>query len=140
MNQQSTPALNEQLPHPHVHHPGSRLTIKRGPITRTNEQLLDWLSDHVLASILMFDLALILPLIVIPMSDSIKITLGVISGSWIQWWALPALQRSQGKAEASRRAKADVDHVALTHIANTTDVILKRLEALEARADVRVQT
>ena len=98
---------------------------------RANGAVLDWLSDHVLASIVMFDLALILPLIVLPMSDSVKITLGVVSGTWIQWWALPAIQRAQNKAEAQRIAKADVDHVALTHIALTVDKIYKRLEQLE---------
>lgn len=80
---------------------------------------------------LMFDIALIVPLIAIPMSDSVKITLGVISGSWIQWWALPALQRSQVKADVKREAKADADHVALTHIANTVDAILAKLNSPE---------
>ena len=99
-------------------------------IVGRNDRVLDWLADHVLASMLMFDIALIVPLIAIPMSDSVKITLGVVSGSWIQWWALPALQRSQVKADRKREAKADADHEALTHIANTVDEILKRLGPL----------
>jgi predicted MFS family arabinose efflux permease len=93
-----------------------------------NDRILDWLSEHVLASILMFDIALIVPLLAIPMNESIKITLGVVSSSWIQWWALPALQRSQVKADRKREAKADADHEALTHIAQTVDAILARLE------------
>lgn len=98
-----------------------------------NDRVLDWLSEHVLASMLMFDVALIIPLVTIPMADSVKITLGVISGSWIQWWALPALQRSQVKADVKREAKADADHAAMTHIANTVDAILARLEAQEGQ-------
>lgn len=120
--------------HPSVVSPGQLLgEDKRHAIIRYNERLLDWLADHVLASILMFDAALILPLIVIPMNDSIKITLGVISGSWIQWWALPALQRSQVKADRARARKAEADHRALTHIATTVDKILAKLEFEERR-------
>ena len=116
-------------PHRHVTHPWTRLKPVSQGITGFNDRLLDWLAEHVLASILMFDIALIVPLLVIQMPDNIKITLGVISGSWIQWWALPALQRSSVKADQKREAKADSDHAALTHIANTVDAILARVEA-----------
>lgn len=118
-----------QSAHARVKHPLHSLPEKTNVLARHNDRILDWLADHVLASMLMFDIALIVPLIAIPMSDSVKITLGVISGSWIQWWALPALQRSQVKADIKRQAKADADHEALTHIANTVDAILARLDA-----------
>lgn len=120
--------------HPKVHHPasGDLLDDVRPAFVRWNDRLLAWLADHVLASILMFDIALILPLIAIPMSNSVKITLGVLSGSWIQWWALPALQRSQVRADRVRQAKIEADHQALTHIAITVDAILARLDALDA--------
>ncbi|MBI5706620.1 MAG: hypothetical protein HZC36_06485 [Armatimonadetes bacterium] len=125
--------------HPKVHHPIRRLRQTRREfhegqpwIVRKNDQVLDWLSDHVLASMVMFDIALIVPLLVIPMSTDVKVTLGVISGSWIQWWALPALQRSQMKADRKREAKADADHEALTHIATKVDEILKKLETSTA--------
>lgn len=108
--------------------------VGRHPLVELNDKVLSWLADHVLASILMFDIALILPLLAIPMSDSFKITLGVISGSWIQWWALPALQRSQVRADRLRQAKVDADHEALTHIATTVDTILARLDAMEKPA------
>lgn len=118
-----------QRAHARVKHPLQSLPEKKNALARHNDRVLDWLADHVLASMLMFDIALIVPLIAIPMSDSVKITLGVISGSWIQWWALPALQRSQVKADIKRGSKADADHEALTHIANTVDAILARLDA-----------
>lgn len=118
-----------QRAHARVKHPLQSLPEKKSALARHNDRVLDWLADHVLASMLMFDIALIVPLIAIPMSDSVKITLGVISGSWIQWWALPALQRSQVKADIKRESKADADHEALTHIANTVDAILARLDA-----------
>ena len=99
------------ISHRHVTHPSSRIRKRRRhKLAELNDRLLDWLSSHILASMLMFDIALIVPLLVIPMADSIKITLGVVSGSWIQWWALPALQRSQVKADVKREAKADSDH------------------------------
>jgi len=43
---------------------------------------------------------LIVPLLTLEAPDAVKITLGVISGRWIQWRALPALQRSQNKTQA----------------------------------------
>lgn len=122
-------------PHRHVRHPREIQAraeepwrSKRPRVIDMNDKMLDWLSEHVLASILMFDIALIVPLLVIPMGEAVKITLGVVSSSWIQWWALPALQRSQVKADRKREAKADADHEALTHIALTVDAILARLE------------
>jgi hypothetical protein len=125
-----TDRLKALIPHYRVAHMTSRLpSYDRPRLLALNDRMLDWLSTHVLASMLMFDVALIVPLVVIPMADSVKITLGVVSGSWIQWWALPALQRSQNKAELQRLAKADADHDALTHIANTVDAILAKLEA-----------
>ena len=121
--------LRELLVHPRVPHPSQRLLHEEKHwLLDLNDKVLDWLSSHVLASMLMFDIALIVPLIALPLNDSVKITLGVISGSWIQWWALPALQRSQVKADQKREAKADADHEALTHLANTVDEILRRME------------
>jgi hypothetical protein len=108
--------------HPAVEHPRDRTPVKSlSSIGAWNDRMLTWLATHVLASMVMFDLALVLPLLTLPAPDSIKITLGVVSGSWIQWWALPALQRMQIKADTDRTAKADVDHVAMTHIATTGD-------------------
>jgi hypothetical protein len=104
--------------HPEVPHP-QKLTKALSLHDRT----LSWLSAHILASRVMFDAALVLPLLVLPMSTGAKVTLGVISGSWIQWWALPALQRSQMEADQKRDAKANADHQALTHIAHIVDAI-----------------
>ena len=118
------------IPHPHVIHPKDlRIQPTRHWIIGRNDWVLEWLSEHVLASMLMFDIALIVPLVVLPMPDSIKITLGVISGSWIQWWALPALQRSQVKADKARQVKEDADCAALTHIAHQVDKIYAKLES-----------
>lgn len=111
--------------HPHVPHPRDLAEAKQD----WNGRLLSWLAAHVLASKVMFDAALVLPLIALPMSTSVKVTLGVVSGSWIQWWALPALQRSQMQADLKRDAKADADHQALSHIAVTVDEIKAALGA-----------
>lgn len=114
-------------PHAHVRHPKEILenvkstTKRENKLLYYNDLVLGWITDHVLASVLLFDVALTVPLLVIPAPDSIKITLGVISGSWIQWWALPALQRSQNKTQAQNDAKAEVDHETLTYLATLQD-------------------
>lgn len=113
--------------HPAVKHPGHEIQRQqidhavRHPLRALNQQVADFLAEHVLASLAMFDLALLLPLLTLPMSNTIKITLGVISGSWIQWWALPALQRSSNKLGEKQEAQMDAQHEALTHIATRVD-------------------
>jgi len=82
-------------------------------------------------------IAFILPLIVAtyvilsPSADSTKLLvtlLALFAQSWIQWWALPALQRSQVQADMKRDAKADADHHALTHIANQVDKLVEKVK------------
>lgn len=121
------------MSHAHVVHPQRLIDSAkrdRAALVKLNDRLLDWLASHVLASMAMFDIALIVPLLVLSMPDSVKITLGVFSGSWIQWWALPALQRSSNKVALQNDAKADADHIALTYLVTIQDEqleILKRL-------------
>ena len=120
--------------HIHVRHPKELLRERRQAKKRDNKVLyyndvmLEWVTNHVLGSVILFDVALIVPLVVIPAPESIKITLGVISGSWIQWWALPALQRSQNKTQAQNDAKAEVDHETLTYLATTQDQQLEEIK------------
>jgi len=117
------------MTHPEVQHPRELLAEirrERNRIVRANDKLLSWLAHHVLASMITFDVALLLPLLVLPMSDGIKLAMGVVSGSWFQWWALPALQRTQEQADEIREAKALTDHRSMTHIAATVDEILRR--------------
>lgn len=120
------------IQHPAVQHPNELL--KEGKAAqrralRINDAVLEWITNHVLASVLLFDVALIVPLLTITAPDSVKITLGVISGSWIQWWALPALQRSQNKTQAQNDAKAAVDHRTLTYLATLQDEQMAELKA-----------
>ncbi len=112
--------------HPHVPHPCDRIAeswAKRSAFSRRHDEVLAWLATHVLASRVMFDVALIAPLLVLPGPDSLKITLGVISGSWIQWWGLPAIQRLQAQADRKHDAKMDADHETFTHLAETLDAL-----------------
>lgn len=109
------------MDHPQVPHPAELVRVERTRLSAVNDAVLQWISDHVLPSQLLFDVALIVPLLALAAPESVKITLGVISGSWIQWWALHALQRSAVKTDAKRDAKADADHQALTHIATVLD-------------------
>jgi hypothetical protein len=122
--------------HPHVRHPKELVQEARNRRRRQNKLLyyndivLAWITNHVLASVLLFDIALIVPLLTLNAPDTVKITLGVISGSWIQWWALPALQRSQNKTQAQNQAKADVDHETLTYLAKLQDEQMTELKGI----------
>ena len=126
------------MEHKHVRHPKEVLKQAKAASKQSNrllyynDSVLEWITNHVLASVALFDVALIVPLVVIPAPDSVKITLGVISGSWIQWWALPALQRSQNKTQAQNDAKAEVDHETLTYLANAQDQQLEELRDIKA--------
>ena len=117
------------MAHPQVPHPRDLMRAEERRLAAWNGRLLSWLAEHVLASVVMFDCALVLPLLVLPLSTGAKVTLGVFSGSWIQWWALPALQRSQIEADRKREAKADADHQALTSIHEAVDEIKAALSA-----------
>ena len=119
--------------HPEVTHPKDLLAPAGGVLARANDRLLTWVAEHVLASMVTFDAALVLPLLVLPAPAGVKITLGVISGSWFQWWALPALQRQQIKADAKRDAKADADHAALTSMHHALDEALTLLREMAGK-------
>ena len=122
--------------HAHVKHPkeliqeAKNLRRDDNRVLRYNDIVLEWITNHVLASVIFFDIALILPLLTLNASDSVKITLGVISASWIQWWALPALQRSQNKTQAQNEAKAEVDHQTLTYLAKLQDEQMTELKSI----------
>src|SRR5260370_39288017 len=75
-----------------------------------NDIVLEWITNHLLASVIFFDVALIVPLLTLNASDTVKITLGVISSSWIQRWALPALQRCKNMTQALNVAYSDIDY------------------------------
>lgn len=118
------------MTHPKVPHPGRRpgralLAREHVWLVRVNDQLLDWVTDRVLGSVLMFDLALVAPLVVLPMSIEAKLFVGVISGTWIQWWALHSVTRNA-------RKKADADHLAFTHMATVVDATKAALDELRA--------
>src|SRR5438128_12430589 len=106
--------------HAHVRHPKEVVQEAKDRRRREdkllyyNDIVLEWITNHVLASVILFDIALIVPLLTLKAPDSVKITLGVISGSWIQWWALHALKCCQNKTQAQTDAKAAVDHEMIT--------------------------
>ena len=111
----------------HVTHPYSILKKcrdERSRIIRWNDAVLEWIANHILGSILFFDVAIIVPLLALPAPDYIKAILIILSCNWVQLWALFALQQTQRKGDEAREAKADSDHEALTHIANQLDKLL----------------
>lgn len=122
--------------HVHVRHPkeviqqAKAARRKQNSLLYYNDLVLEWITNHILASVVLFDAALIIPLLAIPGPDTIKITLGVISGSWIQLWALPALQRSQNRTQAQNDAKAEVDHETLTYLATLQDEQMTELKGI----------
>ncbi len=127
--------------HPHVRHPKEILKQKKlkekkeNKLLYINDTFLIWVTNHILASVILFDIALIVPLLTITAPENVKITLGVISGSWIQWWALPALQRSQNRTQAQNDAKAEVDHETLTYLANLQDEQMIKFKYLQEILD-----
>jgi len=102
--------------HDAVKHPFHSLEEK-------SDRFMSWVADKVLASPVMFYTAMIAPLVILPMPAWARAGLMVLSGNWIQWWALPALQRRQNELDVKSTAKADADHEALTYIANKLDRI-----------------
>ncbi len=128
--------------HHQVRHPKEILEAtkqqkkKQNAFAYANDAFLEWITNHVLASIWLFDIALIVPLLIIKAPTDIKVTLGVISGSWIQWWALPAIQRSQNKTQAQNDAKAEVDHQTLTYLANMQDEQMAALNRITQKQGV----
>lgn len=108
-------------PHPRVPHPRELL-----PPRGWQDRLIDWLTARLGASVITFWVAFVAPLLVLPLSDGIKLAVAVISGSWYQWWMLTGVQRSQVRDAARAEAKHDADHRALTHIAGAVDQLLAR--------------
>lgn len=91
---------------------------------------------HMIHRIIAFTLPLIVALLVIyfyyinVVSATVTVLvllLNLFAQSWIQWVGLPLIQHLQVKGDAKRDAKADVDHAALTHIANRVDEILDKI-------------
>ncbi len=118
----------------HVKHPNiviEECRKEQNKLTRINDVVLEWIASHVLGSIIFFDVALIIPLLALKAPAWVAAIVLILSSTWIQLWALPALQRTQVKGDVLRQAKADADHEALTHIANQVDEIKKWIDEHE---------
>jgi hypothetical protein len=82
------------------------------------DKLLNYVTNRVLASRWLFLIALTVPLItLLPGMDTEQKILIIVSGNWVQFWALPALQRSQNIIQLNQDAKAEVDHHNLVRMA-----------------------
>lgn len=111
-----------------VKHPNRLLAEckkEQNKLVHLNDIVLEWIANHVLGSILLFDVALIIPLLSLQAPAWVAAIVLILSSTWIQLWALPALQRTQVKGDSLRQAKADTDHEALTHIANQLDKLIE---------------
>ncbi|MFB9925986.1 hypothetical protein ACFORO_12595 [Amycolatopsis halotolerans] len=108
------------MTHPKVPHPSEFAAAERRFWTWLNRAL-----TSVLGHNLVFAACFVVPLAVIPASDTAKLIVGLIFSNWFQAWALPVLQKGQAQAELQRAAKADADHTALVHIASTVDDIAR---------------
>lgn len=112
------------MTHPKVPHPRDFLAAER--------KFWGWLNTALTSALghnLVFLACFIVPLAVIPASDTAKLIVGLIFSNWFQAWALPVLQKGQAMADKKREAKADADHQALTHIAQSVDLLLRKDEA-----------
>lgn len=105
--------------HPHVPHP--RDLRPRQELSAWN----DWVTRHLtlaLGSVTGMWLAVVVPLLAFEIPPLLKV-LGLVSSYWVQLWALFVLQRAANVADTKRDAKADADHIALSHIATVVDRI-----------------
>ncbi len=119
------------MQHHAVKHPSNLLQEAKADTNRLvhwNDAFAEWVTEHVLASLVMFDIAIVIPLLLWNAPDNVKLVLAMFSGSWIQWWALPALQRSQNKIQAHQEAKAEVDHRTLVYLAKLQDEQMAELK------------
>ncbi|GAA1030813.1 MULTISPECIES: hypothetical protein [Amycolatopsis] len=110
------------MTHPKVPHPSEFLAIERKFWAWMNRVL-----TSVLGHNLVFLACFIVPLAVIPASDTAKLIVGLVFSNWFQAWALPVLQKGQAQADLQRAAKADADHQALVHIATVVDEVRQQL-------------
>jgi len=107
----------------HPYHEYQKQRDKLHPVIQWNDKVLEWFADKGLGSILGFDLALIIPLLAIPAPEWFKVIVILISSTWIQLWALFALQRSQKKADTIRQIKADIEQETLQKILEDLEVL-----------------
>src|SRR5260370_7253729 len=56
-----------------------------------NDIVLEWIPNHLLASVIFFDIALIFPLLTLNASATVKLTLALIPTHSIQSWHFPPL-------------------------------------------------
>ena len=134
-------------PHKFVQHPNELLKACKKETSFIKEHIYyfqDYVGENILPKHLHFLVSFFVPLLIMPFvifypsSDEVKIItlfLALFAQSWIQWWALPALQRLQVKADEKREAKADVDHIAMTHIANQVDANIEDIKDLHKKLD-----
>lgn len=115
------------MAHPHVINPLELRAYAR----ETRPTVIKWVDalltfmTKVLGSRVLFLIALVLPLLsLLPALSWSQRFILIVSSTWIQWWALHALQRSQNQSDALHEAKAQTDHAALTHIATQVDALL----------------
>ena len=96
--------------HAHVRHPKELIQEAKNRRRRDNRLLyyndivLEWITNHVLASVLLFDIALIVPLLTLEAPDTVKI--------------------------AQNEAKAEVDHETLTYLAKLQDEQMIELKGI----------
>src|SRR5260370_8445686 len=80
----------KMLKHAHVKHPNELIQEAKNRRRRDNrlvyynDIVLEWITNHVLASVILFDIALILPLLTLNPPDPFKITLSSFPTSCIK--------------------------------------------------------
>lgn len=114
--------------HDAVTHPRDLLAAEKRAVARLN----DWAATHLAA---FFGLVwtvwffVIWPLASLLLPKGLQSVAFFISSGWIQLWALPLLNYVSNRTQEMQGAQSDVQHNALTHIANTVDEIKAALAA-----------
>lgn len=127
------------MTHPQVQHPRDLLAVERSGVAWLNN-MVGRLASSVLGSMALFWVTFLVPLVVLPGPDTVKLLVSIVFSSWFQAWALPVLQRGTNLADLKRDAKADVDHVAQGHIAVTCDDTNRLVRALASNLGIDPET
>jgi hypothetical protein len=119
-----------RLSHPAVPHRDSLLKRPTTVLSRFNEWSIDHLA-RVLGSSFGVWVAFAIPLLAFGVHP-LLIVLGLVSSYWIQLWALFVLQKSSNRDALKSSAKAEADHMAMTHIALQVDAIMAKIGESDA--------
>lgn len=110
--------MPRHAPHPEVPHPRELLSVNQ-----INGIIMDRIAK-IFGSPWTVYTFMTVPLFAEYVATAIQSTVFFFSSAWVQLFALPLFVYQSNKRDKLGDAKADTDHMALTHIAHTVDSIV----------------